>query len=124
MTEPLDPAWLAPTWFIDSDSDEVAEFAATARATAADDNDHTDVAVALFYAVRDGFRYDPYVRAEGPEDYRASSVAGTAATWGTPMWDPGPAWFCRCPQPFEQREAGSEDGNRSVHLARLHGVSS
>ncbi|MBT6443610.1 transglutaminase family protein [Acidimicrobiales bacterium] len=84
MTEPLDPAWLAPTWFIDSDSDEVAEFAATARATAADDNDHTDVAVALFYAVRDGFRYDPYVRAEGPEDYRASSVAGTAANWCTP----------------------------------------
>lgn len=84
MTEPLNPAWLAPTWFIDSDSDEVAEFAATARATAADDNDHTDVAVALFYAVRDGFRYDPYVRAEGPEDYRASSVAGTAANWCTP----------------------------------------
>ena len=84
MTEPLDPAWLAPTWFIDSDSDEVAEFAAAARATAADDNDHTDVAVALFYAVRDGFRYDPYVRAEGPEDYRASSVAGTAANWCTP----------------------------------------
>jgi len=84
MTEPLDPAWLAPTWFIDSDSDEVAEFAATARATAADDNDHTDVAVALFYAVRDGFRYDPYVRAEGPEDYRASSVACTAANWCTP----------------------------------------
>jgi len=84
MTEPLDPAWLAPTWFIDSDSDEVAEFAATARATAADDNDHTDVAVALFYAVRDGFRYDPYVRGEGPEDYRASSVAGTAANWCTP----------------------------------------
>jgi transglutaminase-like putative cysteine protease len=84
MTEPLDPAWLAPTWFIDSDSDEVAEFAATARATATDDNDHTDVAVALFYAVRDGFRYDPYVRAEGPEDYRASSVAGTAANWCTP----------------------------------------
>ena len=84
MTEPLDPAWLAPTWFIDSDSDEVAEFAATARATAADDNDDTDVAVALFYAVRDGFRYDPYVRAEGPEDYRASSVAGTAANWCTP----------------------------------------
>lgn len=84
MTESLDPAWLAPTWFIDSDSDEVAEFAATARATAADDNDHTDVAVALFYAVRDGFRYDPYVRAEGPEDYRASSVAGTAANWCTP----------------------------------------
>ena len=84
MTEPLDPAWLAPTWFIDSDSDEVAEFAATARATAADDNDHTDVAVALFYAVGDGLRYDPYVRAEGPEDYRASSVAGTAANWCTP----------------------------------------
>lgn len=84
MTEPIDPAWLAPTWFIDSDSDVVAEFAATARASAADANDHTDVAVALFYAVRDGFRYDPYVKAEGPEDFKASSVAGTTANWCTP----------------------------------------
>lgn len=86
MSEPVDPAWLAPTWFIDSESSEVAEFATQALRTAgvASDADQTAVAVALFYAVRDGFRYDPYVKAEGPEDYRASSVAQTTANWCTP----------------------------------------
>lgn len=80
----IDPAWLAPTWFLDSESDEVAQFAANARRAAGDPTDQTDVAVALFYAVRDGFRYDPYVRAEGPQDFKASSVANTTANWCTP----------------------------------------
>lgn len=84
MTEPNDPAWLEPTWFVDSDSDEVANFAAQARGDLPADADHTAVAVALFHAVRDGFRYDPYVQAEGPQDYKASSVAGTTANWCTP----------------------------------------
>ena len=84
MSEPVDRAWLAPTWFIDSDSDEVADFAAKARTAADDPTTDTDIAVALFYAVRDGFRYDPYVRAEGPEDFKASSVARTTANWCTP----------------------------------------
>ncbi len=81
MSVIIDRAWLDPTWFIDSESDEVAAFAAKARGAATTD---TEVAVALFHAVRDGFRYDPYVRAEGPEDYRASSVARTNANWCTP----------------------------------------
>ncbi|MFB0901701.1 MAG: transglutaminase family protein [Acidimicrobiales bacterium] len=84
MTERIDPAWLAPTWFIDSESDQVAEFAAAARSDLPDDADHTAVAVALFYAVRDGFRYDPYVGAEGSAGYKASSVAATSANWCTP----------------------------------------
>lgn len=81
MTVTPEPAWLEPTWFIDSDSDVVADFAAQARGDAETD---TEIAVALFHAVRDGFRYDPYVQAEGPEDYRASSVARTNANWCTP----------------------------------------
>ena len=90
MTEPtdpvdsVDPAWLKPTWFIDSDSDAVVGFAAAARADLPDDADDTAVAVALFHAVRDGFRYDPYVRGEGPQGYKASSVAATSANWCTP----------------------------------------
>lgn len=84
MSEHIDPAWLEPTWFIDSDSQAVAEFVAGARADLAADADDTAVAVALFHAVRDGFRYDPYVQAEGPEDYKASSVAATSANWCTP----------------------------------------
>jgi len=76
-----DPAWLEPTWFIDSDSDEVAQFAATATVGA---TGRKDKAVALFYAVRDGIRYDPYVKAEGPDGYRASTVAASSANWCTP----------------------------------------
>jgi len=74
-------SWLEPTWFIDSDSAAVAEFAERAAGDAEGD---TAVAVALFHAVRDGFRYDPYVMADGPEGYRASSVAASAANWCTP----------------------------------------
>jgi len=84
MNEHIDPAWLEPTWFIDSDSEAVGDFAASACAELPDDADDTAVAVALFHAVRDGFRYDPYVKAEGPQDFKASSVAATNANWCTP----------------------------------------
>lgn len=77
----IDPAWLEPTWFIDSDSAPVAEFAERASAGASGD---IDVAVALFHAVRDGIRYDPYAKADGPEGYRASTVAASDANWCTP----------------------------------------
>ena len=53
----VDPAWLAPTWFIDSDDRAVAAFADEAAGGA---TDPIEVAVRLFHAVRDGFRYDPY----------------------------------------------------------------
>lgn len=81
MSVTIDPAWLEPTWFIDSDSEEVAQFAAAARGDAESD---IDVAVALFHSVRDGIRYDPYVKAEGPGDFRASKVASSEANWCTP----------------------------------------
>lgn len=79
-----DPAWTEPTWFIDSDSPEVVEFADRVCEAAGSPTDPVDIAVALFYAVRDGFRYDPYAQAGGPEGYRASSVARTSANWCTP----------------------------------------
>ena len=81
MTIDIDAAWLEPTWFIDSDSPEVAEFAQQAVGDASGD---TEVAVALFHAVRDGIRYDPYAKADGPAGYRASTVARTTANWCTP----------------------------------------
>lgn len=77
----IDPAWLEPTWYLDSDSDEVAAFATEARGSS---SDPTATAVALFYAVRDGIRYDPYVKADGPEGFRASTVAASTANWCTP----------------------------------------
>jgi transglutaminase-like putative cysteine protease len=48
-------ATLAPTTLIDSDHPAVADFAR--QVTGADDRER---AVALYYAVRDGLRYDPY----------------------------------------------------------------
>jgi transglutaminase-like putative cysteine protease len=77
----INNVWLEPTWFIDSDSDQVAQFS---RAAVGEASDPVDVAVALFHAVRDGFRYDPYVMQQDPGDYRASAIAETTANWCTP----------------------------------------
>lgn len=86
MDVTIEPAWLEPTWFIDSESDEVAGF--VARVIASDEcssaRTPVEMAVALFHAVRDGFRYDPYVLQMDPAEYRASAVAGTSANWCTP----------------------------------------
>lgn len=58
--------------FIDSDHPDVVAFANEATAGATTDREK---AVALFYAVRDGIRYDPYViSSAGPGAYRASTV--------------------------------------------------
>jgi transglutaminase-like putative cysteine protease len=77
----IDPKWLTPTWFIDSDSDAVATFAGAA---AGDAGDPVEIARCLFYAVRDGIRYDPYSTAIEPEAYRASAVAGSERNWCIP----------------------------------------
>ncbi len=75
--------YLQPTDFLDADAAEVQEFADRALDAAGLDRDsaRTDKAVALFHAVRDGFRYDPYDIASDPADYRASAVVGTDSAW-------------------------------------------
>jgi len=77
----VDPAWLASTWFIDSDDDAVADFAVDAVGGA---SAQTEQAVRLFYAVRDGFRYDPYNVDSTPEAFRASTVVSSASNWCVP----------------------------------------
>lgn len=78
-------AWLTPTWFIDSDSEAVAEFAERALEGGADGaGDETSTAVALFHAVRDGVRYDPYVMRYEPEAFRGSNVAVSPSNWCVP----------------------------------------
>jgi transglutaminase-like putative cysteine protease len=72
-----------PTWFIDSRSDEVGRFVDNALAHARGDDDE-QVATALFVAVRDGIRYDPYDISHEPADYRASSIAGSTSNWCVP----------------------------------------
>ena len=66
-------SYLAPAQFVDSDHPAViayADRACGASVTA------TDRAVALFYAIRDGIRYDPYSVSANADDYRASVIAG------------------------------------------------
>jgi transglutaminase-like putative cysteine protease len=74
-------AWLEPTWFIDADDPQVVAFAEEAAGAA---TDPTEVAVKLFYAVRDGYRYDPYNVDYQPAAFRASSVVGSASNWCVP----------------------------------------
>ena len=69
--------------FIDSDSAEVGGFVDRALDGVAAD-DPTAAAVALFQAVRDGIRYDPYNISRASNDYRASSIAGTSSNWCVP----------------------------------------
>ena len=67
----VDPATLAPARFIQSDDPAIAAFA---KKAAEGGTDARDVAVKLYYAVRDGVLYDPYVRFNVPESYSARDV--------------------------------------------------
>lgn len=66
-----DPATLRPNRFVDSDHPAVIAFA---RAHA-EGLPPREAAVALFYAVRERLRYNPWRVRYAPEDYTASSVA-------------------------------------------------
>lgn len=68
-----DTEYLKQSPFIDSDNQDIREFA-TAIAAGTGSADQTDQAVALYYAVRDRIVYDPYVDLTDPASYRASSV--------------------------------------------------
>lgn len=70
--------YLQPGKFVDSDHRDVVAFAGRVVGDAGTDRDK---AVRLFYAVRDGWRYDPYNLAPGPEANRASSVLAQSAGW-------------------------------------------
>lgn len=74
------PASFQPTALIDSDHPAVAEFAARHGAGSGD----RERAVALYYAVRDGFRYDPYRIDLSPAGMRASTVLELGYGWCVP----------------------------------------
>jgi transglutaminase-like putative cysteine protease len=76
MTE----ATLQPTAMLDSDHLAVVAFA-TRHGHGADDRER---AVALYYAVRDGFRYDPYRIDLSPAGMRASTVLAAGFGWCVP----------------------------------------
>ncbi len=67
--------------FVDSDHPDVVAVAEKATAGATTDREK---AVALFYAVRDGIRYDPYTMCDDPETYRASTVLRSGVSYCIP----------------------------------------
>src|SRR5512140_667440 len=75
----MDPA-LAPTPFLDSGHPEVAAFARRA----AGGGSPRERAVRLYYAVRDGIRYDPYAFHLSPDWLRASRTLSTGTGWCVP----------------------------------------
>ncbi|MDG1368327.1 MAG: transglutaminase family protein [Acidimicrobiales bacterium] len=79
--EDVDPAWLEPTWFLDAESVEIEAYASAAVGAA---TDPTEMAIKLFYAVRDGLRYDPYGTDRSPESYKASAIAQADTAWCVP----------------------------------------
>ena len=77
----LGPEYLQSTRFLDSDSDAVRRFAQQAT-----DAETSDIgrAVKLFYAVRDGVRYDPFAISLEPETYVASHVLAAKSAYCIP----------------------------------------
>jgi transglutaminase-like putative cysteine protease len=69
--ETVDEKYLEPTEIIDSNHPDVVSFAAAKVEGAADPR---EMAVELYYAVRDGILYDPYSPFFLPEHYRASNI--------------------------------------------------
>ena len=75
--QPTPQDCLAATPLVDSDHPAIRAFAAR-RATGGEDIER---AVALYYAVRDGFRYDPYRVDLSPDGMRASTVLAAGYGW-------------------------------------------
>ncbi|RYY50765.1 MAG: transglutaminase domain-containing protein [Comamonadaceae bacterium] len=77
MTDPDPQHCLATASLVDSDNAEVRAFAER-HAQGADDRER---AVSLYYAVRDGFRYDPYRIDLSEHGMRASTVLSNGYGW-------------------------------------------
>lgn len=75
------PEYLKPTEFLDFDVPEVRQFAADA---VGDKQDPVEMAVLLYYAVRDRIRYDPYRVDLERETYKASHLLEVKAGYCIP----------------------------------------
>ncbi|MGI9612963.1 MAG: transglutaminase-like domain-containing protein, partial [Acidimicrobiales bacterium] len=73
--------WLEVTEFLDHDDPAVREFAID---TIGSTTDPSDKAIELFYAVRDGWWYDPYSGDKSRQSFQASTVAGVERSWCVP----------------------------------------
>ncbi len=79
-TPPPGPASLLPTALVDSDHPAVIAFALQH----AQGGGYRERAVSLYYAVRDGFRYDPYRCDLSPQGMKASTVIAQGLGWCVP----------------------------------------
>lgn len=70
--------YLQPTPAVDSDYPTIVEFALNNSGTSPDSKDQ---AVSLYYAVRDGIRYDPYTLDLSIEGLRASTTLHSGRGW-------------------------------------------
>jgi transglutaminase-like putative cysteine protease len=75
------PEYLQSTRFLDSAHDAVRRFA---QQTASDEPSDIGRAVKLFYAVRDGIRYDPFAMRLAPGTYAASHVLAAQSAYCIP----------------------------------------
>lgn len=75
--------YLAPTYFVDSDSAPVRDFTAAAL-RGLENASPTEKAIRLFDAVRDGIKYNPFDVGITPDDYRASTVVGRPSNYCVP----------------------------------------
>lgn len=80
MREDLTP-FLAPTWFVDSEHPAIR---AVAREVVGNATDEIERACRLFFAVRDGIRYDAYNIVITRESLRASAVLAQGQSWCVP----------------------------------------
>ncbi len=85
----IDPAWLAPSYFLDYQTPRVQDFVAKA---VGDAHSPRDKAVRLYYAVRDGVRYDPYRFRIEREWFQASHVLAEGAAYCVPK----ALLYCAC----------------------------
>lgn len=76
-----DPAWLSPGVFVDSDHPDVVAFA---QATCAGATTDAERARALFRAVRERLRYDPYSFTPDPNEQKASTLLARERAWCVP----------------------------------------
>ena len=80
MSTDLEP-YLSPTWFVESDAPQIVE---VAHQVAREQGDQIERACRLFYAVRDGIRYDAYDIRVTRESLRATYVLAAGRSWCVP----------------------------------------
>lgn len=73
-----EPLYLESTYFLDCDDPGIRRFAEEAARGATSPREQ---AVKLFYRIRDGWRYDPFIMHMRREEYVASWILGRSNAW-------------------------------------------